>query len=81
MKQKKRRYLVYLKHVPTDDLVEVIDLQDVINPYATTVLARGYTDERLQRTDRYPKTELIFPSGEALPQCWTERSFHDRIAI
>jgi len=72
---------MYLKYIPTNDLVEVIDLQDVINPYATTVLARVYSDERGQRTDRYPKSDLTFPSGEALPQCWTERSFHDRIAI
>jgi len=72
---------MYLKYIPTDDLVEVIDLQDVINPYATTVLARVYSDERGQRTDRYPKADLTFPSGEALPQCWTQKSFHERIAI
>ncbi len=70
---------MYLKHVTTGDLIEVIDLQDVINPYSTTVLARGFKDEWVQRAEKYLKSELAFPSGEELPGCWTKKEFHERI--
>jgi hypothetical protein len=72
---------MYLKHIPSGDLVEVIDLQDVISPYSPTVLARGFKEQWVQRAEKYLKSELAFPSGEALPSCWTQESFHRRIAI
>lgn len=70
---------MYLKHTPSDELVEVIDLQDVVNPFSSSVLARSYRNDKQQRAERYPKSELIFPSGESLPACWTQGTFHERI--
>jgi hypothetical protein len=67
-----RRCIVFLKHVPTEDLVEVIDLTDVINPHSPTILARSHAGEVIQRPENFLKTELSFPSGEPLPKCWIE---------
>lgn len=69
---------MYLKHVPTGELVEVIDLQDVVNPHSTTVLTRGYGGDHAHRAEKVPKEELMFPSGESLPECWTEKDYYAR---
>ena len=63
---------MFLKHVPTNDLVEVIDLTDVINPHSPTILARSHASEVIQHPENFLKTELAFPSGESLPVCWIE---------
>ena len=61
---------MYLKHIPTGELVEILDLQDVINPRALMVRARSDINDHLQRTCDFVKAELSFPSDEPLPQCW-----------
>jgi len=61
---------MYLKHIPTGELVEILDLQDVINPHALMVRARKDINDHLQRTKDFVKAELAFPSDEPLPQCW-----------
>ena len=71
---------MFLKHVPTGDLVEVIDLQDVINPGSPTVRARAHTGEIIQRPENFLKKELAFPSGEALPVCWSDAHYYEHAA-
>jgi hypothetical protein len=71
---------MYLKHVPTGDLVEVIDLPDVINPHSPTIRARAHTGEIIQRPENFLKSELAFPSGEALPQCWSNAHYYEHVA-
>jgi hypothetical protein len=62
---------MYLKHVPTGELVEVLDLQDVVNPHTPTIRARILISDRMVRADEFHKDELSFPSGEDLPHCWS----------
>ena len=71
---------MFLKHIPTDDLVEVIDLTDVINPCSTTIRARAHTGETVHRPENFLKTELAFPSGESLPLCWVDVHYHEHAA-
>lgn len=71
---------MFLKHVPSDDLVEVIDLPDVINPNTTTIRARAHTGEIIQRPENFLKTELVFPSGEPLPLCWVDSHYREHVA-
>ena len=71
---------MYLKHIPTGDLIEIIDLHDVINPASPTVRARSYIDETIQRPDDFPKAELAFPSGEPLPVCWVDSQYNEHAA-
>lgn len=71
---------MFLKHVPTGDLVEVIDLPDVINPYSATIRVRAQIGELVQRAENFLKTELAFPSGEPLPLCWTDGHYREHIA-
>jgi hypothetical protein len=71
---------MFLKHMPTDDLVEVVDLTDVINPQSPAILARSHSGEVIQRPKKYPKNELAFPSGEALPDCWINEQYQEQHA-
>jgi hypothetical protein len=71
---------MFMKHVPSDDLVEVIDLQDVINPNTDTIRARAHTGEIIQRPENFLKTELVFPSGEPLPLCWVDSHYREHLA-
>ena len=68
---------MFLKHVPTNDLVEVIDLTDVINSHSPTILARSHAGEVIQRPENFLKSEMAFPSGEPLPICWIDNYYRE----
>jgi len=63
---------MYLKHRPTGDLVEVLDLRSLIDPFREKVAGRFHAGEELQEPASFAKAELFFPSGEALPRCWID---------
>jgi hypothetical protein len=71
---------MFLKHAPTGDLVEVIDLPDVINPSSPTIRARSHSGDIIQRPENFLKSELIFPSGEPLPLCWRDAHYYEHAA-
>ena len=71
---------MFLKHTPTGDLIEVIDLPDVINPSSPTIRARSHSGDIIQRPENFLKTELVFPSGEALPLCWRDAHYYENAA-
>ena len=71
---------MFLKHVPSGDLVEVLDLPAVIDPSSPNVRVREYINDQLQRPDNIPKSELVFPSGEALPRCWIDSHYREFVA-
>lgn len=63
---------MFLKHEATGDLVEVLDLDRLFDPFASEVLGRFHAGEELQEPAGFRKDELVFPSGERLPRCWTD---------
>jgi len=71
---------MFLKHSPTDELIEVIDLQDVISPYSPTVRGRSHSGETVYRPENFLKSELVFPSGEPLPKCWIDVHYYAHAA-
>ncbi len=71
---------MFLMHVPSSDLVEVINLPDVINPYSPTIRARSHMGELIHRPENFLKTELAFQSGEPLPRCWVDGHYREHVA-
>jgi hypothetical protein len=71
---------MFLKHAPTGDLIEVIDLPDVINPNSPTIRARSHSADIIQRPENFLKEELVFPSGEPLPLCWRDAHYYENAA-
>jgi len=66
---------MYLKDKKTGDMVEVLDLSALINPGADRIQGRFHAGEEMQDTQGFAKAGLIFPSGETLPRCWTDRNY------
>ncbi len=68
---------MFLKHEANGKLVEVLSLTDLFNPNHGALVGRYHAGEELQDPDKFNKVELIFPSGEKLPQCWTDVHYRD----
>ncbi len=64
-----------LKYVTTDALVEILDVEELASPFATEVLGKSQAGEEEQDSEKFKKKELIFPSGEQLPQCWIDADY------
>ena len=68
---------MFLKDRTSGDLVEVLSLQDLFDPFQVEVMGRYQQGEEVQDPEKLKKTELIFPSGEALPQSWIDPHYRD----
>lgn len=63
---------MYLKHKPSGDLVEILDVRALFDPCRSIVAGRYHAGEELQEPDTFEKSVLVFPSGETLPRCWVD---------
>jgi hypothetical protein len=63
---------MYLKHKASGDLVEILELGSLFDPFKTEVLGRFHVGEEMQEPTDFSKSELMFPSGETLPRCWID---------
>ncbi len=59
-------------HEASPSLVEILDLRQLADPFSTVVAGRIHGGEELQDPHHFSKAELRFPSGEALPRCWSD---------
>ncbi|MDX2241966.1 MAG: acetyltransferase [Leptolyngbyaceae cyanobacterium bins.302] len=64
-----------LKDKQTGDLVKVLDTDTLIDPSKTTVSARFQAGQEEQDPEEFSKDALVFPSDEALPQCWKDPDY------
>lgn len=68
---------MFLKESATGKLVEVLSLNDLINPIHASLVGRYNAGEELQDPDKFAKAGLVFLSGESLPRCWTDIHYRD----
>ena len=66
---------MYLKHKPSGDLVEVMNTTALFDPSQAVIKGRFHAGEEMQDAADFDKGELVFPSGEALPRCWTDADY------
>ena len=71
---------MYLKHKPTGDLVEILDLVNLFDPFRREVTGRFHAGEELQEPASFEKSALLFPSGESLPLCWTDGGYREKMS-
>jgi hypothetical protein len=67
-----------LKQQESGHLIEVLSLSDLFDPTLAQVVGRLDFGEELQDPEKYQKSELVFPSGEALPRCWLDLHYRDQ---
>lgn len=68
---------MFLKQRSDGHLVEVLSLNDLVNPLHDAIIGRLHYGEEMQDAERFPKSALLFPSGEALPRCWVDSHYRD----
>jgi hypothetical protein len=66
---------MFLKDKKTGDAVEVIDLAALFDPCVNELQGRFHAGEEMQDPENFAKAGLVFPSGEPLPQCWTDPDY------
>lgn len=66
---------MFLKHVSKGDLVEVMDIPALFDPFKEKIMGRFHVGEEMPDAEEMPKADLIFPSGEKLPQCWIDKNY------
>ena len=66
---------MFLKYKSSGDLVELLDVQNLYDPFKVEIRGRFHAGEELQDPEMFQKSELIFPSGESLPRCWLDPDY------
>jgi hypothetical protein len=67
---------MFLKYRPDGSLVEVLDVKQLMDPFATCLSGRFHAGEEMQDPQSFTKTDLVFPSDEAMPRCWLDPAYH-----
>lgn len=70
---------MFLKEKSTGDLVEILGFNDLIDPYNESLVGRYHHGEETQDPELFAKRDLVFPSGEALPRCWTDPQYRSTV--
>ena len=63
---------MFLKVKTNADLIEVLSMRDLFDPFMVDLVGRYQRGEEVQDPEKFAKSDLVFPSGEALPQCWVD---------
>ncbi|MDJ0595009.1 MAG: acetyltransferase [Pleurocapsa sp. MO_226.B13] len=66
---------MFLKSKSHGELVEILEVQNLYDPFKQEVLGRFHAGQEMQDPETFMKSELVFPSGEALPQCWLDSDY------
>ena len=67
-----------LKNHSTGKLMQVVELQELMNPMHEQVAMRLDYGEEEQDPEAVAKRDLRFPSGEGLPRAWTDPHYRDQ---
>lgn len=69
---------MYLKQKDEHHLIEVLSIKDLVDPLHPGVAGRSHYGEEIQDPENFPKSDLVFLSGEDLPRCWVDVHYRDR---
>ena len=69
---------MFLQEKSRKEMVEVLTLQDLFDPFCSTLIGRYQHGEEMQDPEKFKKSDLCFLSGEALPRCWVDAHYRDK---
>ena len=70
---------MFLKRKAEDDLVKISDTEALFDPSTDSVTGQIQAGQGEQPAESFSKDALIFPSGEALPQCWVDADYRAKM--
>ncbi|MDA8419676.1 MAG: acetyltransferase [Pseudomonadota bacterium] len=71
---------MFLRHRLNHDIVEILDVDALFDPFAGRVAGRYHAGEEMQEPTMFRKPDLVFLSGEQLPRCWVDAHYRDASA-
>lgn len=69
---------MFLKHKSSGDIVEILDIEALTNPFRIEVKGRFHAGEEMPDPSGFQKTSMVFLSGEHLPRCWVDPHYKER---
>ena len=69
---------MFLQEKNRKEMVEVLTLKDLFDPYCDTLIGRYQHGEEVQDPETFKKVDLWFLSGETLPRCWIDPHYHEK---
>ncbi len=69
---------MFLRHVASGDIVEVMDLEALFDPFRNEFKGRFHAGEEMQDPTGFHKSDMKFLSGEHLPRCWLDPHYKER---
>lgn len=66
---------MFLQSKQAKSLVQILDMTALIDPLKNEIPGRIQAGQEEQDPETFAKDDLIFPSGEKLPQCWTDPNY------
>lgn len=66
---------MFLKSKSHGELVEILEVENLYDPFKQEILGRFHAGEEMQDPETFHKSELMFPSGEPIPQCWLDPDY------
>jgi len=68
---------MFLKEKIHDEMLEVLTLSDLFDPFCKQLIGRYQRGEDAQDPEKFSKADLCFLSDEPLPACWTDPHYRD----
>lgn len=68
---------MFLKNTSNNDLIEVLTLKELFDPFSKHLIGRYQHGEEVQDPEKFNKSDLSFLSGEPLPRCWMDAHYRD----
>ena len=66
---------MFMKETQTGNLVKVLAAEELFDPMKNAVQACQQAGQGEQPPSQFEKSQLVFPSGEPLPQCWIDPDY------
>ena len=70
---------MFLREKTSGDLIAIDVVSQLVNPMKMDVIGRYQHGEEEQDPELFLKSDLVFPSGEALPQCWLDSLYREKM--
>ena len=67
-----------LKSKEEDALIEINEVDELIDPFKEEVMGQVQAGQNEQPPESFKKSDLVFPSGEDLPQCWLDSNYKNK---
>lgn len=69
---------MFLRHVSSGDIVEVMDIEALLDPFRNEFKGRFHAGEEMPDPAEFRKLDMIFLSSERLPRCWIDPHYKER---